>query len=65
MGFCLRNTMVNLFSPGHRSPSEESQEEYDENKAEEETKASLGERRQVRYFNCLMFGAMFIMIILC
>ena len=54
--------MVKLFSPGHRSPSEESQEEYDENKAEE---ASLGERRQVRYFNCLMFGAMFIMIILC
>ena len=35
------------------------------NKAEEETKASLGERRQVQYFNCLMFGAMFIMIILC
>ena len=65
VGFCLRNTMVKLFSPGHRSPSEESQEEYDENKAEEETKASLGERRQVRYFNCLMFGAMFIMIILC
>ena len=45
MGFCLRNTMVKLFSPGHRSPSEESKEEYDENKAEEETKASLGERR--------------------
>ena len=57
--------MVKLFSPGHRSPSEESQEEFDENKAEKETKASLGERRQVRYFNCLMFGAMFIMIILC
>ena len=64
-GFLSQNTMVNLFSPGHRSPSEESKEEYDENKAEEETKASLGERRQVRYFNCLMFGAMFIMIILC
>ena len=32
--------MVKLFFPGHRSPSEESKEEYDENKAEEETKVS-------------------------
>ena len=52
--------MVKLFSPGHRSPSEESKEEYDENKAEEETKVSLGERRQVRHFNCLMFGVIYI-----
>ena len=62
MGFCLRNTMVKLFSSGQRSPSEESEEEPDENKAEEKTKASLGERREVRYFNCLMFAAIFIMI---
>ena len=52
--------MVKLLSPGHKSPSEESQEEYDENKAEEETKVSLGERGQIRYFNCLMFGAIYI-----
>ena len=60
MGFCLRNTMVKLFSPGHRSPSEESKEEYDENKAEEETKVSLGERGQIRYFNCLIIGAIYV-----
>ena len=54
MGFCLRNTMVKLFSPGHRSPSEESKEEYDENKAEEETKVSLGERQGGR--TCQTFG---------